>query len=108
MCMALWVRGLLENVFGVNTNKLSYRIGGLNEPGHEECLSLDLSPGMDVVAIPPDTTFDALLNAGELGAVIASSPPKAFVEDEPQITSLFTVQRQRSRITFDELEYFRS
>ena len=106
--MAFWVRGLLENVFWVNTNTLSYRIDGLNEPGHEECLSLDLSPGMDVVAIPPDTTFDALLNACELGAVIAPSPPKAFVEDEPKITSLFTVQRRRSRITLDELAYSRS
>ena len=108
MSMALWVRGLLENVLGVNTNKLSYSIGGFNEPGHEECISLDLSPAMDVVAIPPDTTFDALLNAGEMGVVIAPSPPKAFVEDESKITSLFTVQRQRSRITFDELEYSRS
>lgn len=44
MSMTLWVRGLLENVFGINTNKLSYRIGGLNKRGHEECLSLDLSP----------------------------------------------------------------
>ena len=90
--MALWVRGLLKNVFWVDTNKLRYRIGGLNEPGHEECLSLDLSPGMDVVAIPPDTTFDALLNVGELGGVIAPSPPQEFVEDGPQITSFFAVQ----------------
>ena len=103
--MALWVRGQLENIFAINTNKLSYRIGGLNELGHEECLSLDLSPGMDMAAIPPGNTLDALLIAGKQGAVIAPSPPMAFVEDEPKITSLFTTQRQRSRITFDELEY---
>jgi len=92
MSIALWVRGLLANVFEVSTSKLSRRIGGLNEPGHEECVSLGLSPGMDVVAIPPDTTFDALLNVGELGGVIAPSPPKEFVEDGPQITSFFAVQ----------------
>jgi len=60
---------------------------------------------MDVAAISTENTFDALLIGGKQGAVIVPSQPKALVEDELQITSLYSVQRHWSRINFDELEY---
>jgi len=89
MTMALWARGLLADDFDVDTDKLRYRTGGTNEPGRKERLPLDLPRHMDVAPVPEDKCLNDLLVAGELDAVIAPSPPTAFVEGHPDIRRLF-------------------
>lgn len=36
MTLAVWVRGILTDEFGVDVDTLKYRTGGLNEPGRVE------------------------------------------------------------------------
>ncbi len=101
MTMALWARGLLADDFGVNPDKLRYRTGGTNEAGRKERLALHLPAHMDVEPIPEDKTLNELLLSGDIDAVIAPSPPTAFIQGHPNVTRLFDDPKAAER------DYFR-
>ena len=52
-----------------------YRTGGLNEPGREEKIPLDLPPDIDVAPIPPGETLAGLLARGEIDAIYSPRAP---------------------------------
>ncbi len=78
MTMALWVRGILQDEYGVNISSLRYRTGGNNSPGRSERLSLKLPKTIDVQPIAEGQTLNDLLLSDELDAIIAPSPPDSF------------------------------
>ena len=90
MTMALWVRGILGDEYGVDFRKIRYRTGGTNKPGRKERLALELPEDMDVALIPEGSTLNELLLAGELDAVIAPTPPDGFTAGDKAVRRLFT------------------
>ena len=90
MTMALWVRGILGDEYGVDFRKIRYRTGGANKPGRKERLALELPEDMDVALIPEGSTLNELLLAGELDAVIAPTPPDGFTAGDKAVRRLFT------------------
>ena len=90
MTMALWVRGILGDEYGVDFRKIRYRTGGANKPGRKERLALELPEDMDVAPIPEGSTLNELLLAGELDAVIAPTPPAGFTAGDKAVRRLFT------------------
>ena len=90
MTMALWVRGILGDEYGVDFRKIRYRTGGANKPGRKERLALELPEDMDVARIPEGSTLNELLLAGELDAVIAPTPPDGFTAGDKAVRRLFT------------------
>jgi 4,5-dihydroxyphthalate decarboxylase len=90
MTMALWVRGILGDEYGVDFRKIRYRTGGANKPGRKERLALELPEDMDVAPIPEGSTLNELLLAGELDAVIAPTPPDGFTAGDKAVRRLFT------------------
>ena len=89
MTMALWVRGILGDEYGVDFRKIRYRTGGANKPGRKERLALELPEDMDVAQIPEGSTLNELLLAGELDAVIAPTPPDGFTAGDKAVRRLF-------------------
>ncbi|MCH7937072.1 MAG: hypothetical protein IH994_08295 [Proteobacteria bacterium] len=89
MTMALWVRGILGDEYGVDFRKIRYRTGGANKPGRKERLALELPDDMDVEPIPEGSTLNELLLAGELDAVIAPTPPDGFTGGDRAVRRLF-------------------
>ena len=90
MTMALWVRGILGDEYGVDFRKIRYRTGGANKPGRKERLALELPEDMDVAPIPEGSTLNELLLAGELDAVIAPTPPDGFTAGDKAVRRLLT------------------
>ncbi len=90
MTMALWVRGILGDEYGVDFRKIRYRTGGANKPGRKERLALELPEDMDVAPIPEGSTLNELLLAGKLDAVIAPTPPDGFTAGDKAVRRLFT------------------
>jgi 4,5-dihydroxyphthalate decarboxylase len=88
MTLAVWVRGILADDFGVDVSALKYRTAGLNEPGRVERLKLDLPPGIDLKPLGTDRTLNEAMLAGELDAIIAPAPPRAFAEGDPAVRRL--------------------
>jgi 4,5-dihydroxyphthalate decarboxylase len=89
MTMALWVRGILGDEYGVDIRKLRYRTGGANKPGRKERLPLKLPDDMDIAPIPVGSTLNDLLLTGELDAVITPTPPDGFTAGDKAVRRLF-------------------
>jgi 4,5-dihydroxyphthalate decarboxylase len=73
----VWIRGILQEYHGVPARSVRYRTGGLNEPGREEKVRLDLPPDIDIAPIPPGQTLADLLARGEIDAIYSPRAPAA-------------------------------
>ncbi len=85
MTAALWMRGLMSDEYGVDPADIHWRTGALDTGVRHERLSLDLPKGMVVEPIRDGETLQGLLLAGEIDALLAPNPPKAFLEGHPGI-----------------------
>jgi 4,5-dihydroxyphthalate decarboxylase len=88
MTAALWMRGLLADEHGVDPAQVHWRTGALDAGVRHERLALDLPEGMIVEPIADGETLQDLLIAGEIDALLAPNPPKAFLAGDPRITRI--------------------
>ena len=75
----VWIRGMLQDQYGVDIASVHWRTGGLEEPGREERADIRLLKDIDWQIIPRDRTLSEMLEAGELDAVISPRPPPCFI-----------------------------
>jgi len=75
---ALWVRGMLEDEYGVAPADMSWRDGGLEETGKIPNLSLTLPEGVHLETIPADRTLSDMLDAGDIDALVSARAPSCF------------------------------
>jgi 4,5-dihydroxyphthalate decarboxylase len=89
MTLGLWLRGILADEHGVDTDRILWRTAGTNVAGRKERLPLVLPPHMDVMPLRDGATLNDALLAGELDAVFSPTPPRAFAEGDPRVRRLF-------------------
>lgn len=89
MTAALWMRGILADEYGVDTDTFQWRTGALEEGTRKDRLTLDLPPHMSVTPIEAGESLQDLLLAGELDAVFAPKPLAALVAGDPRVKRLF-------------------
>jgi len=104
MTASVWIRGILAEHFGVPVDSVSYRTGGLHDPGRSEKLALDLPPNLDVAPIATDQTLNDLLESGQLAALYTARAPRAFDPGNPS----GAVRRLFADPKASEQAYFRS
>jgi 4,5-dihydroxyphthalate decarboxylase len=97
----VWIRGILQDEYGVKTQDVRWRSGGIEEPGRGERAPLKLPPDIDLQPIPKEKTLSAMLEAGELDGVIGARAPSCFLRGAPKVGRLFPDFRAV------EQEYFR-
>lgn len=87
----VWVRGILDDDYGVDVASVRWRSGGLEEPGREERAEIHLAPEVDWKVIPRDRTLSDMLEKGELDAIISPRAPSCFSRRNrcPQVEQLF-------------------
>lgn len=106
MTAGLWVRGILQDEYGVDLERIRYRTGGTNKAGRKERLSLTLPPQMEVIPVRDGTTLNELLIAGDIDAVFSPTPPDAYVDGNPLVTRLFRDVATVERSYFDKTGLF--
>jgi 4,5-dihydroxyphthalate decarboxylase len=89
MTAALWIRGILQDEYGVPPREVEWFNGGLDEPGRVEKLKLNLPKDIRLSSIPSDKTLNNMLVAGELDALITARAPSAFLKQDPAVARLF-------------------
>ncbi|PIW29834.1 MAG: 4,5-dihydroxyphthalate decarboxylase [Rhodospirillales bacterium CG15_BIG_FIL_POST_REV_8_21_14_020_66_15] len=89
MTAALWMRGILADEYGVDTDTFQWRTGALEEGTRKDRLTLDLPPHLSVTPIAAGESLQDLLLAGELDAVFAPKPLNALVAGDPRVRRLF-------------------
>jgi 4,5-dihydroxyphthalate decarboxylase len=87
---ALWIRGFLEHDYGVRTRDVEWFLGGYNapDPHFKPRIQLDLPGDIRAHTIPGDQCIDAMLERGELDAVLPAVPA-SFVRRSPNVARLF-------------------
>jgi 4,5-dihydroxyphthalate decarboxylase len=89
MTAALWMRGILKDDFGVDAVDIHWRTGALDAGVRHERLALTPPPSLKITPIEDGETLQGLLLAGEIDALLAPNPPKAFIDGDPRIERIF-------------------
>ena len=99
---ALWIRGFLQDDFGVRDEDIDWYFGGYNEPDPHFAprIKTELPSRVRATVIPGDQSIDAMLEFGALDAVFPKRPA-SFLRGSPNVARLFTNFREV------EEEYFR-
>ena len=87
---SVWARGILQDEYGVRAEQIEWHFGAFNRPGrYEERSPVDLPDWLPQRHIPAETCLDAMLEAGDLDAIVAAAPPASFQRGSPNVARLF-------------------
>jgi len=103
---AVWVRGLLQHEYGVPLAKMKWFTGGAEDPGRQEKLRPDLPKEIDIRWIGPDRTLSAMLEQGEIDALICAHIPSPFVRRSPKVRRLFPNFRELEKDYYRRTKIF--
>jgi 4,5-dihydroxyphthalate decarboxylase len=87
---ALWIRGFLQDDYGVATRDIDWHFGGYNEPDpyFKPRIEMKMAPGVKAQVIDNGTCIDAMLECGDLDAVFPALP-RSFLRGSPNVVRLF-------------------
>src|SRR6266700_7217551 len=99
----VWIRGILQDEYGVPANSVSYFRGGQEQPGRIEKAAISLPADIRLADIPTDKTLAKMLAAGEIDALYAPRAPSTMGNGSSNVRHLFpdypTVEREYYRKT---------
>jgi 4,5-dihydroxyphthalate decarboxylase len=87
----VWIRGLLEDEYGIKPSDLQWFQGGQEQPGRIEKLPISV-PGVQITPIPEDRTISQMLASGEIDVMMTARAPSTF--DGVRVKRLFPNFRQ--------------
>jgi 4,5-dihydroxyphthalate decarboxylase len=85
----VWIRGTLEDEYGVDLRSIIWRQGGLEEPGREERSRLSLPSSVNLKSIPHNSSLSEMLAAGELDALISARAPSCYLNRAANVDRMF-------------------
>src|SRR4051812_5632263 len=85
----VWMRGILQDEYGVKPTDIHWFQGGQEQPGRTERTPLAPIPGLDLKAIPGDKTLSGMLEAGGGGPLVAARPPSWVMRGAPNVAPAF-------------------
>jgi 4,5-dihydroxyphthalate decarboxylase len=85
----VWLRGIIQDEYGVRPTDVRWRQGGIEEAGRTERTPLKSIGGVDLEAIAPDKTLSGMLATGELDALFTARAPSCFLDRAPNVARLF-------------------
>ena len=89
MTAAVWIRGILQDDYGVPFDQLNYFTGGAEQPGRSEKIKLQLPENIKVQPIAAHQTLSQMLKDGEIDALYTARTPSCFQAANPHIQRLF-------------------
>lgn len=89
MTAPVWIRGILQDEYGVDPASPEYWSGGEEEPGRDEKLKLDLPAKFRLKPIGPAQTLSRMIAAGEIDALHTARAPSTFTSQPAAVKRLF-------------------
>jgi 4,5-dihydroxyphthalate decarboxylase len=89
MTAPVWIRGILQDEYGVPIDSVTYYTGGEEEPGRSEKLKLDLPPRIKVQPIGERDTLAAMLRDGGIDALYTARMPSTYRMGGGKVKRLF-------------------
>lgn len=85
----VWLRGILQDEYGVFPRDILWRTGGEETPGRTEKVTMDLPPEIRIESIPHDRTLADMLETGEIDALLSARIPSTYRSGTGNVTRLF-------------------
>lgn len=89
MTAPVWIRGILNDEYGVSVTSQFYFTGGEQEPGRPEKIPVSLPPEFRVQPIGPAQTLSAMIASGEIDAMYTARAPSTFTGGGGPVKRLF-------------------
>jgi 4,5-dihydroxyphthalate decarboxylase len=89
MTAPVWIRGILQDEYGVDPANVEYCTGGEEEPGRDEKLTLDLPSKFRITRIGAAQTLARMLVSGEIDALHSARIPSTFQSHPDAVKRLF-------------------
>lgn len=99
MTAAVWLRGMFEHDYGVTPKDIHWVQAGEEHPGRKDRVDFEMPSGVRMES-RPDTTLNAMIESGEIDAIMSPRMPTCFLEGSPKVKRLFPDYRRA------EMEYF--
>ncbi|HET9295505.1 MAG TPA: ABC transporter substrate-binding protein, partial [Candidatus Binatia bacterium] len=106
MTATVWLRGFLQDDYGVRPQDVSWLTGGLESSGRKEKVPLQLPPDIRVEAIAEGKNLSAMLVDGEVDALMTAQVPGPYVKRLPQVRRLFASPHEAERDHFQRTGIF--
>jgi 4,5-dihydroxyphthalate decarboxylase len=100
MTAAVWLRGTFEHEYGVSPREIHWVQAGEEHPGRKDRVDFEMPAGVRLES-RPDTTLNAMIETGEIDAMMSPRMPTCFLNGSPEVKRLFPNYRQI------EMEYFK-
>ena len=99
---AVWIRGILQDDYGVSADQMEWYFGGYDEPmDYTSRIPVTLPPTVHTTIISNQQSLDQMLERGEIDALIGPVAPKSFKQGSPHVARLFPDYRAV------EIDYYR-
>jgi len=106
MTAPVWIRGILQDHYGVPVDAQPYLFGGEEEPGRIEKMSLKLPENIKVSPIEPHQTLTQMLYDGEIDALYTARMPSTFLKGDGRVKRLFENYHEVERNYYRETQIF--
>ena len=106
MTAPVWIRGILQDEYGVAPDAVEYCTGGEEQPGREEKLKLSLPPRFRLNPIPADRTLAQMLADGEIDALQSARSPSTLHTRPQDVRRLFENYTEVERAYFRRTRIF--
>lgn len=106
MTAPVWMRGMMQDEYGVRPEECIWRSGGQEQPGRDERTPIKPIPGLDLAPIPNDRTLVDMFVKGELDALFTARAPSCFVDGAPNIGRLFPNYREVEKAYYQKTKLF--
>jgi 4,5-dihydroxyphthalate decarboxylase len=106
MTAPVWIRGILQDHYGVPIDAQPYLFGGEEEPGRIEKMKLKLPPNIQVHPIEPHQTLTQMLYDGEIDALYTARMPSTFLKGDGVVKRLFENYQEVERQYYRETKIF--
>jgi len=104
MTAAVWIRGHLQNEYGVDLKSIKWIEGSINSPGMHGVPTLH-PPGWDITTNTSDKSLSQMIDAGELDATIGTHLPDS-IHTNPDVRRLFPDFREVEKAYFKSTGIF--
>ncbi len=105
MTAAVWIRGILQDEYGVRAADVKWRSGGLEQPGREARVALELPAEIELKAIPAGETLSQHLDNGRIDGLISALAPPCLGRN-PAVRRLFPDYRAVEEAYFERTRMF--
>ena len=89
MTAPVWIRGILDDEYGVPADAVTYVTGGEEEPNRDEKIKLNLPPRIRIERIGPEQTLSTMLASGEIAALQTARMPSTYRATPRRVRRLF-------------------